>query len=101
MDTRESASDDFSDKDEAENLLMQTPSSFVNCDDNVPDKSNYNIQSSNNEVDSQEYQFDKDNYEMPVAIIVNDEEVALPHAEPAQLDDDIIIVDAEVCLITT
>ena len=42
---------------------------------------------------------DKDNYEMPIANLVNDEEVALPHAEPAQINDDIITVDAKVCLI--
>ena len=80
---------------------MQPPSSFINRDDDVPDESNFKIQSSKDELDSGKDQFDNDNYEMPIATIVNDEEVALPHAEPAQINDDIIIVDAEVCLITT
>ena len=60
-----------------------------------------NIQSSNEQVDSEGDQFDTDDYEMPIATLVNDEEVALPHAELAQIDDDIIIVDAKVCSITT
>ena len=98
--TRKSISDNSGAVDEAENLLMQSPSSFINRDDNVSDESDFTIQSSNVQVDSEEVQ-PEDNYEMPIATIVNDEEVALPHAEPAQIDDDIIIVDAEVCLITT
>ena len=80
---------------------MQSPSSSLNRDDSVHDESNFNIQSSNKQVDSEENPFDKDNYEIPIATLVNDEEVALPHAEPAQINDDIIIVDAKVCLITT
>ena len=82
-------------------MLIQPPSSFLKRDDNVVNEVNFNIQTSNDQVDSEENQFDEDNYEMPIATIVNDEEVALPHAEPAQIDDDIIIVDAKVCLITT
>jgi len=93
--TREGISDNLSDVDEAENLLIQPPSSFLNRDDNVVNEVNFNIQTSNDQVDSEENQFDEDNYEMPTATIVNDEEVALPHAEPAQIDDDIIIVDAK------
>ena len=82
-------------------MLLQPTSSSHNRDDNVPDESNNKIQSSKNEVECEKDQFDKDNYEMPIAILVNDEEVALPHAKLAQINDDLIIVDAEVCLITT
>ena len=95
-----SMSDYSGDGDAAEKLPAQSPSSFITSDDNIPNKSFLNIQSSNKQGDSEENPFDKDNYEMPIAILVNDEEVALPHAEPAQIDDDIIIVDAKVCLIT-
>ena len=95
-----SISDNLGDVDAAGNLLVQSPSSVLKHDDNIPNESVLSMQSSNDQMDSEKDQSDTNNYEMPIATIVNDEEVALPHAEPAQIDDDIIIVDAKVCLIT-
>ena len=41
-----------------------------------------------------------DNYEMPIATKVNDSEVALvlPRAEPINLVEDIVVVDAKVIM---
>ena len=41
-----------------------------------------------------------DNYQMPIATVINDSEVALvlPHDEPIDLAEDIVVVDAEVTI---
>ena len=43
---------------------------------------------------------DNDNYEIPVATAISDSEVALvlPHAEPIDLAEDIVVVDAKVTI---
>ena len=50
---------------------MQSTSCFVNRDDNVPDESNFNIQSSNDQVDSEEDQFDEHDYEKRASLAVS------------------------------